>query len=165
MKTDNKSFESSVFWKVADRIQTIKVDTEEPNWPPYDSIINSFVDDKVWSTKDACKNSIKGYTSKYNSTCFKGLKIKKDNIDKIRKLDIDKFKQIYPWYDEECLNNQTWRNMFSRGSFKPYKCKMFVLPEDDLADKSDTYEEYCIKCDLNGKTNRMSETDFNVYKY
>ena len=42
---------------------------------------------------------------------------------------------------------------------------MFVVPEDNLADESDTYEEYCIKCDLNGKTNRMSETDFNVYKY
>lgn len=165
MKTDNKSFESTVMWKVADRTQTIKVDTEEPNWPPYDSIINSFVDDKVWSTKDACKNSIKGYTSKYNSRHFSDLKITKDNIDKIRTLDIDKFKQIYSRCGEEYLKKQTWRNMFSRGSFKPYKCKMFVLPEDDLADKSDTYEEYCIKCDLNGKTNRMSETDFNVYKY
>lgn len=31
MKKDNKSFESTVMWKVADRTQTIKVDTEEPN--------------------------------------------------------------------------------------------------------------------------------------
>ena len=165
MKTNNKSFESTVFWKVADRTQTIKVDTEEPNWPPYDSIIDSFVDDKVWSSKGACKNSIKGYTLKHNSKCNENLKITKDNIDKIRTLDIDKFKQDYSLCGEEYLNKQTWRNIFSRGSFKPYKCKMFVLPEDDLADKSDTYEEYCIKCDLNGKTDRMSETDFDVYKY
>ena len=165
MKKYNKSFESTVFWKVADRTQTIKVDTEEPNWPPYDSIIDSFVDDEVWSSKDACKNSIREYTLKHNSKCDEDLKIRKDNIDKIKTLDIDKFKQIYSWLGEERLNNQTWRNMFSRGSFKPYKYKMFILPEDDLADKSDTYEEYCIKCDLNGKTNRMSETDFNVYKY
>lgn len=55
--------------------------------------------------------------------------------------------------------------MFNRGSFKVYKCKMFVLPEDKIADNIENYEEYCIKCDLIGKLERMSEVDFNIYKY
>lgn len=165
MKNENKSFESTVFWKVANRIQIIKSESDKPDFPPMTSVIDSFIDDKVWSTKDACKNSIRGYTSKHNSYYDVNLRITKDNSDKIRKVDIDTYKQNHYWMDDSYWNAQTWKYEFSRGSFKPYKCKMFVLPEDKIADNVENYEEYCIKCDLIGKTERMSEGDFKIYKY
>lgn len=165
MEIENKSFESTVFWKVADRTQSIKSESDKPDWPPMKSVIDSFVDDKVWSTKEACKNSIRGYTTKYNSYHDKSLRITKDNSDKIRKLDIDTYKQNHSWLGDSYLNKQTWKYEFNRGSFKAYKCRMFVLPEDKIADNVENYEEYCIKCDLIGKNERMSEVDFKIYKY
>lgn len=166
MKTENKSFESTVFWKVADRTQSIHSDSDNPNFPPFETVIDSFVDDQVWSTKESCKNSIRGYTTKFNSRCIDdNLKITKENIDQIRSVDINTFKDTHTFYSQEYLDRQNWKRMFNRGSFKAYKCKMFVLPEDEIADKSENYEEYCIKCDLIGKTERMSEVDFKIYKY
>ena len=148
---------------MANHIQRVKSDVELPEDKiPLDPVEGhedlDFVDGQKWSTKDDCKNSIRGLDVTHNRRSISPLKINKETRDKVRHATPEDYANLWGREDYKF-------HTYERGSHVAVKCKLFALPEDDIADSVSSYEEYIMKCEIMGKAEKMSEIDFEIYKY